>query len=255
MKTRNLKQELKAGRKLLGCWAGLGSAAAVEIVAMAGFDFVVLDWEHGFVDRSNSLPLVLAARAHGCGVIVRVPDHRTAEFKFALDMGVDGVIVPMVATVEEAKAIVSACRYPLAGARGAAPGVIRAADYGAAAKDYVARHAEELLIVLQIEHVDTIDRIPQIAAVEGVDMLFIGPSDMTASMGRLGEGTHPDAQREIARAEAAILKSGKYLSSILLPGRDMAGMWAAGHSLVVPIADANLLGNAARAMVKNAARP
>jgi 4-hydroxy-2-oxoheptanedioate aldolase len=254
MKTRNLKTELKAGKKLLGCWAGLGSAAAVEIVAMAGFDFVVLDWEHGFVDRSNSLPLALAARAHGCGVIVRVPDHRTAEFKFALDMGVDGVIVPMVASVEEARAAVSACRYPPLGARGAAPGVIRAADYGMSAKEYVARQAEELLIILQIEHVDTIDRIGAIAQVDGVDMLFIGPSDMTASMGRLCEGTHPDAQKEIKRAEAAIVKSGKLMSSILLPGRDMAGMWAAGHSLVVPIADANLLGNAARAAVKNSGR-
>lgn len=254
MKTRNLKAELKSGKKLLGCWAGLGNVAAVEIVAMAGFDFVVLDWEHGFADRSNSLPLALAARAHGCGVIVRVPDHRTAEFKFALDMGCDGIIVPMVATVEEAKAAVSACRYPPLGTRGAAPGVVRAADYGMSAKDYVARQAEELLIILQIEHVDAIDRIPEIAKIEGVDMLFIGPSDLTASMGKLEQGTHPDAQAEIKRAEASILKSGKLMSSILLPGRDMAGMWASGHSLVVPISDINLLSNAARSAVKNSGR-
>jgi 4-hydroxy-2-oxoheptanedioate aldolase len=254
MKSRNLKAELKAGKKLLGCWAGLGNPAAVEIVAMAGFDFVVLDWEHGFVDRSNSLPLALAARAHGCGVIVRVPDHRTAEFKFALDLGVDGVIVPMVATADEARAIVSACRYPPLGARGAAPGVVRAADYGTSAKDYVARQAEELLIILQVEHVDTIDRIPQIATVDGVDMLFIGPSDMTASMGRLEQGTHPDAQAAIKRAEAAIVKSGKLMSSILLPGRDMAGMWSAGHSLVVPVSDVTLLVGAARSAVKNSSR-
>ena len=254
MMFRNLKAELKAGRKLLGCWASLGNPAAVECAALAGFDVIVLDWEHGFVDRSNALPLVLAARAHGAGVIVRVPDQRVAEFKFALDMGVDGVIVPMTADAKEAKAIVDACRYPPLGSRGAAPGVIRAAGYGLDAAGYVERHAEDLLVIPQIEHVDAIAEIAAMGAIEGVDMLFIGPSDLSASMGLLGTKDFKPVMAEIERAAKAIRQAGLYLASIQIPTMDAPAMFKAGYDLVVGASDATLLRAAAQSYVKNSGR-
>jgi 4-hydroxy-2-oxoheptanedioate aldolase len=251
---RNLKAELKSGRKLLGCWASLGNAGAVECAALGGFDVIVLDWEHGMVDRSNALPLLLAARAHGCGVIVRVPDQRVAEFKFCLDMGVDGVIIPMTANAKEAKAIVDACRYPPHGTRGAAPGVIRAADYGLQSKAYVERHVSDLLIIPQIEHVDAIEEIAAMGAIDGVDMLFIGPSDLSASMHMLGTDNFKPVMEQVERAAKAIKQAGLYLASIQVPTMDAAGLFKAGYDFVVGASDATLLRAAAQNYVKASGR-
>ncbi len=251
---RNLKAELKAGRKLLGCWASLGSVAAVECAALGGFDVIVLDWEHGMVDRSNALPLLLAARAHGCGVIVRVPDQRVAEFKFCLDMGVDGVIVPMTANAAEAKVIVDACRYPPHGTRGAAPGVIRASDYGLQARAYIESHASDLLIIPQIEHVDAIEEIAAMGAIDGVDMLFIGPSDLSASMHMLGTEDFQPVMAQVERAAKAIKQAGLYLASIQVPTMDPAGMFKAGYDMVVGASDATLLRTAAQSYVRASGR-
>lgn len=251
---RNLKAELKTGRKLLGCWASLGNAAAVECAALGGFDVIVLDWEHGMVDRSNALPLLLAARAHGCGVIVRVPDQRVAEFKFALDMGVDGVIIPMTANAKEAKAIVDACRYPPHGTRGAAPGVIRASNYGMESKAYIDAHANDLLIIPQIEHVDAIEEIAAMGGIDGVDMLFIGPSDLSASMHMLGAADFKPVMAQVDRAAKAIKQSGCYLASIQVPTMDAAGLFKAGYDMIVGASDATLLRAAAQNYVKTSGR-
>jgi 4-hydroxy-2-oxoheptanedioate aldolase len=251
---RNLKAELKSGRKLLGCWASLGNAGAVECAALGGFDVIVLDWEHGMVDRSNALPLLLAARAHGCGVIVRVPDQRVAEFKFCLDMGVDGVIIPMTANAKEAKAIVDACRYPPHGTRGAAPGVIRASDYGMQSKAYIERHVSDLLIIPQIEHVDAIEEIAAMGAIDGVDMLFIGPSDLSASMHMLGTDNFKPVMEQVERAAKAIKQAGLYLASIQVPTMDAQSLFKAGYDMIVGTSDANLLRGAAQAYVKNSGR-
>lgn len=251
---RNLKAEIKSGRKLLGCWASLGSPAAVECAAIAGFDVIVLDCEHGFVDRSNALSLTLAARAHGCGVILRVPDQRVAEFKFALDMGVDGVIIPMTANAQEAKAIVDACRYPPHGTRGAAPGVVRAADYGLNARAYIDSHASDLLIIPQIEHVDAIEEIAAMGAIDGVDMLFIGPSDLSASMHMLGADDFKPVMAQVERAAKAIKQAGLMLASIQVPTMDAASLFKAGYDLIVGASDATLLRSAGQAYVKNSGR-
>jgi len=246
-----LKARLLAGKRALGCWTVLGAPAVIELLALCGFDFLLLDQEHGFGEPSALLHSLQAmAATPACSSVVRVPSNDPHYLKRVLDAGVEGVMVPNVETAEDARAIVAACRYPPAGRRGSALGSARASDYGIRAPDYRQRAAQELLVVCQIESPRAVENVEAIAAVEGVDVVFIGPHDLSGTVGQLGDLKHPDVARLIARAEEGIKRSGKPMGTVPHPGATWREMFERGYHMINAGSDVGRLRDGALADVK-----
>lgn len=189
----------------VGTWASLSDPAVAEIAAGGGFDFVVVDTEHTPLGLESVADCVRGVEAAGGDAVVRVPSNDPVRIKRLLDIGADGLLVPMVDTAEEARAAVDATRYPPEGVRGVA--AARAADYGRTFEEYVRSGHRDCSVVVQIESDESVDDAADIAAVDGVDALFVGPADLSASLDRFAEWTDAaflDAiQETIEAAEAA----------------------------------------------------
>lgn len=239
-----LKRRLAAGERVAGLWSQSGSATLAEIAVMAGFEAVVIDNEHGPASLETTLASMRAVEAAGGSPIVRVPGNDPLYLKRLLDLGAASVMVPMIESAEAAAAAVAACRYPPRGRRGYAAGSARAASYGLD-RDYV-RHAHaDLLVILQIESAAAVAAIPEIAAVDGVDLLFVGANDLAGSIDRLEELDAPEAVALIAAAERAIAAAGIGMGTVPRPGAAAGALWAAGHRLVVGPSDLALFRAAA----------
>jgi len=224
------KQALRDGRPQIGLWNSLCSNLAVEVIAGAGFDWILIDTEHA----PNELPMVfsyLQAMAGGTATpIVRPAWNDLVLFKRLLDIGVQNLLVPYVQTAEEARAAVAATRYPPQGRRGFVASA-RANQYGRIT-DYYQRIHQELCVLVQIETRLALKNLEAIAAVEGVDGLFIGPGDLSADLGHLGDLSHPEARAAIEDAVKRIQKTGK-AAGILAPVEADARHWLALGCLIV----------------------
>jgi 4-hydroxy-2-oxoheptanedioate aldolase len=214
MPQNNFKRALKAGKQQIGLWMSLTSPVATEVVAGAGFDWMLIDMEHS----ANDLPEVgqhLRAAVGGTAEpVVRVPWNDPVMVKRLLDIGVRTILFPFVQTAEEAKRAVAATRYPPKGIRGFA-GTTRANHYGRV-PNYAQRAEEEICVLVQAETKQALDVVEEICAVDGVDGVFIGPADLAASFGLLGQLQHPDVHKAILDGGARIRKAGKapgYLSA------------------------------------------
>jgi 4-hydroxy-2-oxoheptanedioate aldolase len=246
-----LKRRLREGKRALGCWTVLGSPPVIELLAYCGFDYLLLDQEHGFGEPSALLcSLQAMAATPNCTSIVRVPSNDPNYLKRVLDAGVEGVMVPNVETADDARAVVAACRYPPAGRRGSALGSARASDYGVNSSKYRQAAADELLIVLQIESPKAVEGIDAIAAVDGVDVLFIGPHDLSGTVGQLGDLKHPEVAKLIARAEEGIKRSGKPMGTVPHPGTTWREMFPRGYQMINAGSDVGRLRDGALADVK-----
>ncbi|MDQ3024968.1 MAG: aldolase/citrate lyase family protein [Pseudomonadota bacterium] len=201
------KRALLAGRQQIGLWVSLASAYSTEIVAGSGFDWLLFDAEHSPNDPTTVLPQLQAAAAYPVTAIVRPAWNDKVLIKRYLDIGAQSLLVPYVQTVEEAEAAVAAVRYPLRGIRGVA-GVTRASRYGRVA-DYTARAEEELCLLVQIETRLGLDNLEKIARIDGVDGVFIGPADLAAGLGHLGQQGHCEVQSAIQDAIKRIRACGK----------------------------------------------
>ena len=192
------KRALREGRPQIGLWSALSSAAATEIVADSGFDWILIDTEHA----PNEPPMVAdqlrAASLGTASPVVRPAWNDPVLFKRLLDVGAQTLLVPYVQSVEEAQRAVSAVRYPPRGTRGVAS-VHRANRYGRVG-GYFARADEEICLLVQLETRTAVEALESIAAVDGVDGVFIGPSDLAASLGHPGNNAHPDVRRMIEDA-------------------------------------------------------
>jgi len=201
------KRAIRAGRQQIGLWSILSSHVTVEIVAGAGFDWIVLDTEHA----PNELPMVLqqlqAAQGGTAHPVVRVPWNDTVVIKRYLDIGVQTLLVPYVESEEEAERAVAATRYPPRGVRGYSAAA-RASRFGRVA-DYAQRCEDELCVLVQIESRPGLANLERIAGVDGVDGVFIGPGDLAAALGHVGRPSHPDVQAAIEDAIARIRACGK----------------------------------------------
>jgi 2-dehydro-3-deoxyglucarate aldolase len=205
-----IKARLAAGGPLFGCWLTLASPLVAEALACAGFDFLVVDGEHSPADAMDTVALLQAIAAGGSQPIVRVTDNTAWLAKRALDAGAATLLFPMVASAEEARRAVAAMRYPQAGnggARGVA-GIVRAARFGLDT-DYVPSANAAACTIVQIESAAGVEAAAEIAAVDGVDALFVGPADLAASLGHLGDSGHAEVQQAIDRVLAAAKKQGK----------------------------------------------
>ena len=186
MRSNHVRRRLAAGEASIGTWLALPSPEAAEYVSALGFDWLVADAEHNPIDVRTQAQMFAAIRASGTAPMVRIPWNTPENFKRALDAGAWGIVVPMVKNREEAEQAVEATRYPPQGERSVGGGR-HALSYGTTAADYYRHANDEVLLVLQIEHIAGVERAEEILSVPGVDACFIGPNDLAASIG-LGLG-------------------------------------------------------------------
>jgi 4-hydroxy-2-oxoheptanedioate aldolase len=181
MRANAVKRALKAGQPSVGTWLSLGSITAARFLARAGFAWLNVDIEHSLVDWETATHIFAAVADAGCTALARIPANRHDHIKRVLDNGAMGVVVPMVNSRAEAEAAVAACLYPPRGNRSVG-GSVHALNFGTTANDYFAHADEELLIVLQCEHIQSVENADSIFATPGVDAIFVGPNDLAASM-------------------------------------------------------------------------
>jgi 4-hydroxy-2-oxoheptanedioate aldolase len=200
------KRALKANRVQIGLWCSLSSHYATELVAGSGFDWILLDTEHSPNDLESVLQQLQAAAPYPTHPVVRVPWNDMVTIKRYLDIGAQSLLIPYVQNAEEAKAAVAYTRYPPAGVRGVA-GATRATRFGRV-KDYARRAHEEICVLVQVETQIALDNLEKIAAVDGVDGVFIGPADLHASLGYTGETNNSKVMPVIDDAIRRIRKAG-----------------------------------------------
>jgi 4-hydroxy-2-oxoheptanedioate aldolase len=240
------KRALKAGKSQIGLWSTLSSNYSVEVIAGAGFDWILLDTEHSPVDVENLLGQLQAAAPYPTHPVVRVPWNDMVTIKRVLDIGAQSLLVPYVSTPEEAAAAVSYTRYPPRGVRGVA-GTTRATRFGRV-KDYAKRAHEEICVLVQVETEKALDNLEAIAAVDGVDGVFVGPADLHASMGYMGEIANPKIMPTIEEAIRRIRKCGK-APGILTPNEEHARRQLASGALFVAVGnDIGILARGAEAL-------
>lgn len=245
-----LKRKLTAGQACIGAWVLSTSADMAEILAYAGLDFLLLDHEHGQGGIDDAVGQLRAMKGTECTGVLRVPTNDHIYIKRALDAGVGGIMVPNVNTAEQARHVVEACKYAPAGIRGAFGGM-RAMKYGFN-PGYYETAFEELVIAVQVENAGAIDNIPEIAAVEGIDVIFIGPRDLSATLGKLNQFDDPVVRGQIDRAAEAILKAGKILGSTATSGKIAKEMAGRGFRFIIPGSDVTILGLGVRTILADA---
>ncbi len=240
------KRRLAAGAQQIGLWSHLSSYISTEVIAGAGFDWIVLDAEHSPNDPLTILPQLQACAEGTASPVVRVPWNDTALIKRYLDVGAQTLLVPYVQNAEEAKAAVEAMRYPPRGMRGFT-GLSRASRFGRV-KNYFARAEQELCLIVQVETGEALGNLEAIAGVDGVDAIFIGPGDLSASLGHLGDPGHPEMQTIIIDTIKRIRACGKP-AGILTADETLARLYMqSGTTFTAVGADIALLARGAESL-------
>jgi 4-hydroxy-2-oxoheptanedioate aldolase len=235
-----LRARIARGDKLLAAWLFSGSTDIAELLARAGYPVVLVCFEHGPGDTADLGDLLRAVRYGGAEPLLRVPSSDPIYLKRVLDGGARSLMVPMIESAEEARAVVAACRYPPLGRRGYAGTVVRASTFGLE-EGYAARAHDDLFLALQIESAAGAANAAEIAAVEGVDMIFIGPNDLAGSMGYLERLSETPVLAAVDAVAAAVRAEGKPLGIVPHGGRDAAACAALGYSIVAGAADIGLV--------------
>jgi 2-keto-3-deoxy-L-rhamnonate aldolase RhmA len=245
-----VKKMLKEGRKTVGAWLQVASPITAEIMARAGFDWLMIDLEHGPGDILTLVAQLQAMNGSGVTPFVRAPWNDFVIIKRILDAGVAGVLVPYVNTAAEAQAAVQACQYPPAGIRGVAASP-RAPGYGQKSMDYLKHANDEIFVMIAVETPVAIANLDEILTVKGLDGIFIGPMDLATSMGHFGDPSAPDVQAAIAGVEAKVFKAGKVLATVSGSWEQAQALYQRGYQLVTVMADGVALAKlAAEAVAK-----
>jgi len=228
--------------KLIGTFAEIPHPVAIEVMAQAKPDFICIDWEHGQIARDQIENLVRASDVNRVPAMVRVPGHAPEEIAAALDSGARGILVPRVSTAAQAAAVVKASRYPPDGERGVGPG--RATGYGYRIFDYLAEANSSVVVAVQVETAEGLANADRIAAVEGVDVVFVGPGDLSVSL----DAYRPDGAQKLSKAIekiiAATLKHGKAAGIFCGRPEDISRWAEKGASFFILASDTMFLGAA-----------
>jgi 4-hydroxy-2-oxoheptanedioate aldolase len=243
MPRNTFKQALANGQRQVGLWSGLASPIAAEIIAGAGFDWIVIDGEHGPNDISSLLTQLQAMRGGTAEPVFRVPWNDMVIIKRAMDVGARTLLVPFVQNVEEALRAVAATRYPPLGIRGVSV-TPRANDYGRVQNYHKNAHLDTCVLV-QIETRVALKEIESIAEVDGVDGIFIGPSDLAADYGHLGNPKELDVQAALKDAAARIRASGKAAGILTGNADDVESLFEMGYNFVAVGSDVGILARTA----------
>jgi len=239
----DFRARLRRREKLLGTLLTLPDPAVAEIVAGAGFDWLFLDAEHGALE-TRELRAILQAVDHRVPCVVRVAAAADVPIKKALDLGAAGVIVPQVQTAEQAREVVRYARYSPQGARGV--GLARAHGYGFGFADYIASANERIAVIVQVEHARAVEEIDAIVEVDGIDALLLGPYDLSASLGKMGEVDDAVVVAAIERVIERCRAVGMPLGIFGVSADAVAPYAARGCTLLVAGVDTLLIGSAAR---------
>ena len=208
MPVNRFKQRLKKGETQIGLWLGMADAYAAELAATAGFDWLLIDGEHAPNDIRGLLGQLQAVAPYPSQPIIRPAIGDAVLIKQILDIGAQTLLVPMVESAEQAKELVRAIHYPPVGIRGVGSALARASRWNSI-PGYLDNADEQMCLLVQIENPEGVANLDAIAAVEGVDGIFIGPADLSASMGHRGNPGHPDVQAVIEQGITRIIKAGK----------------------------------------------
>ena len=240
------KGALAAGRPQIGLWSSLSSNYTVEVIAGAGFDWIMIDTEHSPTDLESVLSQLQAAAPYDSTAVVRLPWNDMVTVKRYLDIGVQTLLIPQVTSAGEARNAVAYTRYPPEGVRGVA-GATRATRFGRV-KDYFKKAAGEICVLVQIESGEGLRNLEEIAMVEGIDGVFVGPADLHASLGYPGERANAEVMLRIDDAIVRLVKCGK-AAGILADGEETARRWLALGALFVAVgSDVGLLARGADAL-------
>lgn len=243
MAAHEFRARLRRGERLLGTIASLASPEVTEILADSGWDWLFLETEHAPVGPLDLQRMIMGARDVPC--VVRLPDHQEISVKRALDAGAAGVIVPQVNTAAQAAAVVAYARFPPEGRRGV--GVARANGYGYAVGPYVAAANAQSAVIVQAEHVDAVNHIEEIVRVPGVDCVFVGPYDLSASLHKPGQLDDPEVAGAIAHVAAVTREAGLALGFFATAAALVAPRIAQGFTLLACGVDTLFLREAANA--------
>jgi len=238
------KQRLLQGQRQIGLFVGLGSPYSMELLATAGFDWLLIEAEHSPNTPASVLSQLQAAAPWPAQLAVRPVSHDAALIKQYLDIGVQTLLAPLVDNAAQAAALVSAMRYPPRGLRGVGSSLARAARWNGV-KDYVRQADAEMCLIVQIETRQGLENLDEILAVDGVDAAFVGPADLAASLGHLGDSGHPEVRAAIESSLQRIAASGKAAGVFVTDPVLAQHYHSCGASFVAVGGDTTLLRNAA----------
>jgi 2-keto-3-deoxy-L-rhamnonate aldolase RhmA len=238
------KKRLDRGERFIGTFACLPSPESAEIFAEVGYDWLIIDTEHGPFDALLAQRMLQAVGGR-CPCVVRVPSNEEVWIKKALDIGSAGVLVPLVNTAETAARVARACRYAPTGVRGM--GGARAHRYGVGFQDYVERADREIVAIVQAEHIEAVEHIEAIVRVPGIDAVFVGPYDLSASMGKPGRIRDPEVLDAIRRVREAVLGAGLKAGIYCSDGASARDFVQQGFTLIGMSTDMSMLVRAAGA--------
>ena len=241
--------KLRAGEVSLGAFLSTGYPVNAEVVGQAGFDFVVIDLEHGMGSERDVLGQLYALDATPTAAVVRVESHQRQRVHRILDVGAHGIMFPRVESAAEARACVEAMRYPPDGQRGVAT-MVRAAGYGAHYMEYRDASKHSLLSILQIESAEGVRNVEEIAAVDGADVLFVGPMDLSTSLGVFRQYDHPLFRDALAKVVAAAQRHGRALGILLGSPADYRKYFDMGFRCIACGTDVMFLRDAAQAAAR-----
>lgn len=244
------KERLARGEARCGLWSAVDSPTVAEILAYAGADWLLLDMEHSAADVPSILRQLQAARGASTPLIVRAPNDQSVTLKRLLDIGAETLLVPFVNDAEQATRVVRATRYPPDGSRGVA-GSNRAALYG---RDRSNLHDanQRVCTLVQVETALAVENAQQIAEVSGVDGIFVGPADLAADLGHIGDTEHPDVRRAIARVLETVSRVGKPVGTFASSPSAARERLAEGFAFVAVITDVRLLVQGAQRALEEA---
>jgi 2-keto-3-deoxy-L-rhamnonate aldolase RhmA len=243
-----IRQRVLCGEFMGGTFLNLGSSLTAEVAGQSGFDWVAIDLEHGSGNRHELLLQLQALESTLTAPVVRIAWNDPVRFKRVLDLGPSGVMVPYVQSAEEAGKAVAAMRYPPAGVRGVAV-MNRACNFGPGFEDYFKAANSGLLTVIQIETKAAVRCVDEIAAVDGVDVLFVGPMDLSVSLGIIGQFDHPDFRAALSRVVNACRRCGKIAGIILSSEGEIQRAVGDGFTFIALSSDGGILVNGMRRMV------
>jgi len=245
---KKLKARLAEGETLHGCWLNLGSSLTAEIAGLAGFDWVLVDLEHGMGNEQDLIHQLQAIRATPAVPLVRVESHDKQRIHRALDSGAQGVMCPQISNQEEAKEAVSGWRYPPDGKRGVSF-MVPTTQYGPNFTAYQQTADDTILGIIQVETEEVLNHLDEIARLDGVDVLFVGPADLSMSLGIFRQYDHPRFQEALKATVDAARKAGKVAGIILFDPDDYPTYREMGIRLIASGSDGDFVADGARKMV------
>ena len=246
---KNIKERLSAGEAIHGCWLNSGSEINAEIVGKAGFDWVVIDLEHGIGTENNLLNQLQALTGSPTIKIVRVEALVRQRVSRVLELGADGVLFPQIQNFQEAQQAISFMRYPPDGVRGMA-NMIRATDFGQSFEEYYAGFKDNVLGVVQIETMESLNHLDEIANIDGVDVLFVGPADMSLALGIFQQFDHPRYIDTLEKVRDAAAKAGKATGTLLRHAGEYEKYYKLGYRMIGCGADSVFVLQGAKDMVR-----